>query len=600
MRTRWLRQLLANSPLIEVRDRVRRRSLDNLGRAVGPLPSPTGQDTLRRVEAAIGRRPVRHLAVIVSVNPGGVGAVFARRYPGAQVHVLHHARGRAAPRSTRWRVTIHRTPTVNAMHKALSAMPPVQVLVEATVNERVKPATLRNLLFHVEDGGLYIIDGLRDPGPDGGSEPDVWATLRRMLEVKADPARTDLRPDERFRSDAIDDVSYDRHVITVRKAGVHALKVHDPDADAVLSGRLGPRWGRVIDTREPVSGAVRGRAQANKLQETFRTAMPVPRMYLREYRDVVCAPRQLAVQGDVLLPVSFHHGLRERLQTRSPLVSPTDTHFTVLDPSLTRAEPLPGVYYHLDSEFPGHFGHFMTEDIAKLWGLKQARAAHPDMKILLSTLQPGGEPSTVQRTLLAAWGVAPTDIVCIDRPVRVDTLIGCTQMFYNGIYVHPEMHEIWGRLREGLRTPAADRRPSPRRIFVTRPPDALRPCRNGPEVEALFAEHDFEIVRPESLTIREQVDLFADAEVVAGFGGSGMFNAVYCTRPGRRIVISSDRYIARNEWAISAAKGDDYHHFFGEAELRPGDTTAKWRVFQSPFSFDFARDGAALRALLQD
>jgi capsular polysaccharide biosynthesis protein len=119
-------------------------------------------------------------------------------------------------------------------------------------------------------------------------------------------------------------------------------------------------------------------------------------------------------------------------------------------------------------------------------------------------------------------------------------------------------------------------------------------------VEALFAEHGFDIVRPEQLTIREQVDRFAAAEVIAGYGGSGMFNAIYTERPVRWIVISSDRYLARNEWAIAAAKGDEYHHFFGESELRPGEGVEGWRVFQSPFTFDLARDGDALRALLRD
>jgi capsular polysaccharide biosynthesis protein len=241
----------------------------------------------------------------------------------------------------------------------------------------------------------------------------------------------------------------------------------------------------------------------------------------------------------------------------------------------------------------------MTEDIAKLWGWETARAAHPDLKLLVSTLEPGGRPTTVQRTLIEAWGIAPEDVVCIDRPVRVDLLVGATQMFYNGIYVHPEMREIWSRLGEALRPRAAGPGGS-RRIFVTRPPDSLRPCRNGAEVEALFVEHGFDIVRPELLSIPEQVDRFAAAEVVAGFGGSGMFNGIYTTGPARWIVITSDRYLARNEWAIAAAKGDEYHHFFGEAELKPGDTAQGWRVFQSPFAFDFARDGDALRALLRD
>ncbi|MGH8164716.1 MAG: hypothetical protein ACREP1_10315, partial [Rhodanobacteraceae bacterium] len=41
------------------------------------------------------------------------------------------------------------------------------------------------------------------------------------------------------------------------------------------------------------------------------------------------------------------------------------------------------------------------------------------------------------------------------------------------------------------------------------------------------------------------------ALVIAGFGGPGMFSSVYSTHPGRRIVIASNEYLARNEWTIS-------------------------------------------------
>jgi capsular polysaccharide biosynthesis protein len=603
---RLLAQLFAKSPLIELRDRARRRSLDELGRASGLSNASHGSDTLRRIEAAIGHRDLKQIAVIATQRPEAVGAIFARRYPGAQVHVLD-ARRLKRPSLTRRRVTLHHASTLDAMHQTLSTLPSLQVLIESTRGKKLfKTASLRHLLFHLQDDGVYIVDRLdtmRDPSLQNGAGLDVWQALSRILRVKIDPGivqRDGLHADELARAEAIESVTNDGNIIVVRKSGKHVLRVRDEATEAVLSGRHGSGWGHRMTSREPLSLRPRGRAHANMLEETFRTEFNVPRLYLREYRDVVCAPRQLAVQGDVVLPVSFHHGLGTRLLTRSPLLKPTGSHFARLDDSTCRAPRLPGAYYHLDSEFPGHFGHFMTEDIAKLWGWSAAQAEHTDLKILVSTLQPGSGPSAVQRVLLEAWGIPASDIVCIDRPVSVDLLHGATQMFYNGLYVHPELLDIWSRLREALRTPDGERTTTPRRIFVTRDPNGLRPCRNADQVEELFAEYGFDIVRPEQLTIRQQVDIFADADVIAGFGGSGLFGAVYSTRPGRRIVISSTGYLARNEWAIAGIKGDDYHHFFGEPEVRPADTDEKWRAFQSPYSFDFARDGAALTALLRD
>jgi capsular polysaccharide biosynthesis protein len=581
------------------------RLFHKAGGAARVLPQALTSGDMERIAVAVGGLQVRQIAVIVARRPAAAGRAFMRRYPGAQVHVLD-----VRPDGMRWptrrRVTTHRTATLLAIHETLSTLPSVQILIENASEKAIKTGSLRHLLFHVVDGGVYVVCGigtLRNRALQRGRGLNVSQALNRILEVKDDPELVEHRrlpTDELARADAIDSVTRDGHLIIVRKAGTHALKLRDREAEPVLLARHGPGWGRRIDTREPLTFHSRGRAHANRLEDSFRTEMQVPRMYLREFRDVVCAPRALVVQDNVILPVSFHHGMRRRLLQRSLVLRLADSHFAVLDDSMARAQWLPGVYYHLDSEFPGHFGHFMTEDIAKLWGWSTARAAHPELKILLSTDELDGEPATVQRAVLAAWGIPASDVVCIDQPARVDLLVGATQMFYNGTYVHPEMEQIWRRLREQLRSPHGQRAPTPKRIFVTRAPDGVRTCRNGAEVEGMFVEHGFEIARPEQLTIRQQVDLFAEAEFVAGFGGSGMFSSVYSTIPGRRIVIASDEYLARNEWTISALNGDEYHHFFGDAEIRRDNPIHPRWAFQSAFSFDFRRDGAALRALLRD
>lgn len=601
-----LRAAFVGSRLVEVRDRVVRRSLDELA-AEARLRQPP-PDALDGIAALIDAGTVRDIALIVTDRPATVGAVFARHYPRARVHVLDaRAAPPPGPATVRRRVAVHHTPTIDAMHEVLSAVPPLAVIIDANPGEKLlKTAGLRHLLFHVADGGHYVVGGLesvRNRRLQAGRGLDVWQAISRIMQVKVDPEkvrREGLPLDELARADAIHSVTHDGRLIAVRKAGHHLLKLRDLPADRVLSARHGAGWGRTIDRRAAVEFHPAVRPEANAFEDTFHLDLSVPPLSVREYRDVVCAPRQLVVQDDVILPVSFHHHLRKRLLTESPLVHLTGSHFATVDEAIPSAPRLPGVFFHLDSEFPGHFGHLMTEDISKLWGWSAARAAHPDAKVLLSTDTPGGGPGPAHLALLEAWGIPAQDVVCIDRPVRVDLLIGATPMFYNGTYVHPEMKQVWSRLRETLRTPQSQRRPTPRKLFVTRSQDGYRPCRNTTRLEKLFADHDFAIVRPELLSIREQVDLFAEADVIAGFGGSGMFNAIYSTHPGRRIVITSDEYLARNEWAIAATNGDDYHHFFGEAEIHRRDGVVGLEAFHSGFTFDFERDGAALEALLGD
>lgn len=174
-------------------------------------------------------------------------------------------------------------------------------------------------------------------------------------------------------------------------------------------------------------------------------------------------------------------------------------------------------------------------------------------------------------------------------------LVTASQQLHNGavIYVSEQLGETWTRLRDGLRARTGQHLD---RIFVARP-NAKRSCVNSADLEALFAKHGFEIVRPELLPLAEQVELFASASVIAGYAGSGMFNMLHSERPGIRIVITSETYPARNEFLISAVKGDDFHYFACPSRP-PADPAMDVAPMHVDFGFDFERKGDALEQLL--
>jgi capsular polysaccharide biosynthesis protein len=590
--------------LVELQYRVGRHSLAEIAAGL-ELPEPwTAGPWLSSVESVVDDSALRTIVVITANCPAKVGRLFALRYRGAAVHVLDAARHlRQGPTSTHPRVRVHRTPELPAMHRALVPLPSVQVIVEGIAGGHAqRTARFRELMYHLEDGGQYVVAPDSSPG-DADTTADVREVVAELIAAKHDPRlaeRTDLHPDDRVRLTAVGSVSNDGEFLAVRRVGRQVLKLHDDEAEAAMRSRRGEAWGRRLDSRPPMTFTARGTLHANEQPDSFKTVMPVPELTLREYNDVVCAPRSVVVQDDLVLPISFHHGQRVRLEQASEYLAHGSRSFATLDESARQPPHLPGTYYHLDSEFPWHFGHFVTEDISKLWGYDTARTLYPDLKVLLSMRHPGEGPKPHQLALLNAWGVPADAVVCIDAPVRVDRLIGAGQMFYNGLYVHPELSAIWDRLRDALRAGASPRRPTARRLFVLRPPNGARPCRNSEAVERVFAEHGFELIRPEQLSIADQVELFDGAEVVAGYGGSGLFNTIYANHPGRRIVIASTEYRARNEWTIAALRGDDYHHFFCPAEITHPKGRWESRAFHSAFSFDFDRDGDTLRELLRD
>src|SRR4029453_18868859 len=93
-------------------------------------------------------------------------------------------------------------------------------------------------------------------------------------------------------------------------------------------------------------------------------------------------------------------------------------------------------------------------------------------------------------------------------------------------YLHPAIATTYAAIGSALADRAGDEPPGPLRVFCSRRP-GKRTCHNAGEVEARFADHGFVVVFPEDYPLAEQVRLVRDAEVVAGFAGSGMFQIAF-------------------------------------------------------------------------
>ncbi|MCJ2044846.1 glycosyltransferase family 61 protein [Methylobacterium sp. J-078] len=83
-------------------------------------------------------------------------------------------------------------------------------------------------------------------------------------------------------------------------------------------------------------------------------------------------------------------------------------------------------------------------------------------------------------------------------------------------------------------------RKDPSRVFVSR--EGLASTRSGyrrmvnaEEVIHAVEQLKFKIIRPEEISISEQISIFSSSQIVVGQSGAGMFNVVFC-RPGTIIV----------------------------------------------------------------
>ena len=158
-------------------------------------------------------------------------------------------------------------------------------------------------------------------------------------------------------------------------------------------------------------------------------------------------------------------------------------------------------------------------------------------------------------------------------------------------YVHPDLGATWDRVGRELAALAPDR-DYPTRVFCSRRIEK-RPCHNAAEVEALFASHGFEVIYPEDYPLAEQAMIFRQAEVVAGFAGSGLFTLCLTGTPKRVVMITSETYAARNEYLMASVLGHEIDLVSCKA-----DGPGSGHPMHSGFTFDFDREGAYVESVL--
>lgn len=581
------------------RQRPAPQTLDRIGRRNRIDQSSAGRDHLRRYERELVVPAGGLIVVWARRRPAQTANTFAEFYPHARVLLLSRkqlsdeARARLRPG-----VEAETAVSVDAVDQLLVTRPrPCVIIDSGSIRDEERTQAFRRLFLHLAPGGVYAVEDLQAEETAGGAPGSVWTLLTRLVSLThlTDAEKLAAQPSaERELAASIDRLAVHGRIAFITRQGSHLVKVHEEDVERVLAARVGVDRFRRIEMVPAQRRAVLGSFWSNNEEHSRRLLRDVreeiPELVARVHSDAVCAPRGVAWVGDVLLPESYTQPWRINLFSKGAVDAAKGFARVAGTP-----RRLDGTYFHLDNEEPGHYGHFTTQDLAKLWAWDAAKAAYPDLRVIASNLAGGTELLPFQYEALAAFGIGRADVEVITGPVRVERLVTATQAFQNPRFLSPRAFEPWGRVREHL----ADRAvPVPERVFIGRGSGYTRRCRNDAAVEAIFAEHGYEIVFPEKLTLAEQVRIFDGAKVTAGYGSSAMLNLVYASSPGTRIMISSESYIALNEYLLGAVRGDAMHYFWCPADVAQPANGFSMKAFFSDFEFDLARDEPALRDLL--
>lgn len=566
-------------------------SLLTLARDAGWPLDPAAQKFLGRLEARLPKRGRRTIVILGDADAGGLQSAIARRWPETVVHLVRVSDAPAASTG----LPAHRvmTPT-SKRHAQLAAYGPVDVLIDVSrTSEANRLTQLRDVFFHLTKGGRFLTPTGWSPVIAG--RESIAGFLARMTDLKHAPSTSENHPDDLRFAASIGSVTIENGLLMVTCSQPAMAKLRDWEVDDVLELRSG--IGEIIDVRPALDFRPRGAFRMNRptAAKNIAPVFHVPQVSLRSYRDVVWAPHQVLVRDQMLLPDTFRHNTHPRLINR--FLDDVAPRFARYPKDLGSPRPLDGRYYFLDSEWPRHFGHLMTEQMSRLWGWRQAKALFPDLKALVPLPSPHQELTDFEIAVFTGAGIAREDLVTSRGVQRIEQLVAATPMLVNPDYVHPDIASIWRQVGDALFA-AAPIRQYPEKLFASRRTTYKRACHNAEEVEEVFRAAGFEVVYPEDCGSAEQAAMFEHARVVAGFAGSALFNLCYCTMPKQVIMISSESYTARNEYMIGSVLGHLIDLIWCTPDLAQPDAGWDGKAFASGFTFDFQRDGEHLKQLL--
>lgn len=167
-----------------------------------------------------------------------------------------------------------------------------------------------------------------------------------------------------------------------------------------------------------------------------------------------------------------------------------------------------------------HYGHCLLESMSAAW----VDAGEYDRVILYSQSETPALPR-YWRDLLAPFRL-PDPVLIGHTALSFDRVVVPARALILSGAVHPEMRRIY----DTIVTYYAPAAPEPTDVVWlsrSRAPRKHGAIRNEEELEEAACEFGLRIVRPEELSVPEQVALMQSSRFVAGLSGSALHNAVF-------------------------------------------------------------------------
>jgi hypothetical protein len=280
----------------------------------------------------------------------------------------------------------------------------------------------------------------------------------------------------------------------------------------------------------------------------------------------------LLAQGRFVVPDSYH--ARDRNRTLADCLVPVadgsePTWELALDVSaVNRRDGL--VYF--GGAFYGHFGHFMTEGLSRLWLLSEL--GDPDVPIAIyddRKLHP------FHWATLQLLGIPRERIIQVTRPTVFRRLLVPSRTLILHRAIGERHHRLWRRIADAI-----DSFGEHERVYVSRSRFTdRRALVNEDEVEAVFADRGFLVFHPQEHGLEEQIAIAKGARWLAGSAGSGMYLSAFQPPDSHKLILSPRRFTFRDDQLISHfLTREPVHYFLSDDHATGPPRLADYRIDQ--------------------
>jgi capsular polysaccharide biosynthesis protein len=328
--------------------------------------------------------------------------------------------------------------------------------------------------------------------------------------------------------------------------------------------------GRLIAAEIQIDAAISVTNASSMQEHDWKSSRSYPRPYVAQLEDIVVLP------GSSVLLCSAGQALSDEiaLSFREFSLPPKLVNMEISKGPCLRMDAdtemgsLPNGI-HLFKEHEANYFHWTVETLPRLFMCEKlmlddhlpvlvSQGLHENLYALLDLVRHPGRPVLKLRKssrYRVQSLIYPSDLSRIldvyDRPPDTDTT-----------YIPVDLLREMAISIKQTGMPQATR--GKKRLFLRRG-STYRKLLNEAEIEQILAKRDFLTVDLNGMSVKEQISLFSQAEIVVGPSGAGMTNILWCEPSTRVLILHSDHPSKKYPYwdALGRVSGARIHYLAG-------------------------------------